>query len=760
MLPAAATVFFLGLLLGAVLAPAPLIDLLALAFSTGLALSAMRLPGPPAPRARAAALLVAGLVGFASAPPTPGRLPSEGTVVATVERRDDRGAVLLAPAGARVRAALDLDPGATLRVSGTFRPRRRMRNPSPHGDWPLLAPVEHRLEQLADAHVIAAPSRYRQAITALADRLRAGIEASLAPEPAGIARALVLGESGGLEEPAQADIRAAGLSHVLAVSGMHVTLVVGALVLGLRSLLVRVRWLSSRLDVGRLASGLGAPLALVYADLAGSTPSAWRAAVTAAVAWTTVALGRRPAPLAAAALAAMLLGIADPAAALSPGFVLSIASTLAILDTEGRADSLLMEAARLSLRAAIATAPFSLYVFGGLPWLVVLANLVVVPIAAALLLPVALIHAVMAAIDLALAPPTAALFTPLSSAFVGASERFAAISPALVLPPPTSLQGVLLSLGALVLLARLTITQRTIALVLLALGYLGLEVHVRHTEQPVGLLRATFVDVGQGDAALVDLPDGTLLVVDVGGAPNGGPDPGERALVPLLRARRRARIEHLALTHPHPDHYGGLAAVAAWAPPVFVWDSGQAHAEHPEGELAEALDGLVRAGSRLVRPAALCGPPRRLGGAWIEVLWPCPRFDPGWDPNDNSLVLRLRFGRRTFLFAGDAEAHTEASLAGRIGHVDVLKVPHHGSRTSSSEALLDELTPRLAVISSGADNRFGHPHPDVLERFSRRAIPVLRTDEEGGVVVTTDGTRLWADAWSGRHVLVRTTDGR
>ncbi len=755
MLPAAATALFLGLLLGAALAPAPHLDLVALALSTALAMAALHLPSEPSLRARAAALLVAGLVGFTLAPPTPGRLPAEGSLTAVVERRDDRGVVLVAPAGARVRAALDLAPGATLRVTGAFRPRPRMRNPSPHGAWPLPAPVEHRLERLADAEVIAAPSGYRRVITALADRLRSGIDASLSAEPAGVARALVLGESDGMDEAAQANIRAAGLSHVLAVSGMHVTLVVGALVLGLRALLVRVGRLSSRLDVRRLAAGLGAPLALVYADLAGSTPSAWRAAVTAAVAWTAIALGRRPNALAAAALAAMLLAFADPAAALSPGFVLSIAATLAIMDTEGRAGSPLREAARLSLRAAVATAPFSLYVFGGLPWLVVLANLIVVPIAAALLLPVALVHAVIAAMDPSLAPPTAALFTPLSSAFVGASERFAALSPALVLPPPTSLQGVVLGLGALVLLARLTLAPRAIALALLALAYLGLEAHVRHSEQPVGLVRTTFVDVGQGDAALVDLPDGSLLVIDVGGAPNGGPDPGERALVPLLRARRRARIEHLALTHPHPDHYGGLGAVAAWARPAFVWDTGQAHAEHPEGEFSAALDALTRHGTRLVRPPALCGPPRRLGGAWVEVLWPCPRFDPGWDPNDNSLVLRLRFGRRTFLFAGDAEAHTEASLAGRIGHVDVLKVPHHGSRTSSSEALLDELTPHLAVVSSGADNRFGHPHAEVLARYARRAIPVLRTDEEGGIVVTTDGTRLWADAWSGRHVLVR-----
>jgi competence protein ComEC len=162
-------------------------------------------------------------------------------------------------------------------------------------------------------------------------------------------------------------------------------------------------------------------------------------------------------------------------------------------------------------------------------------------------------------------------------------------------------------------------------------------------------------------------------------------------------------------------------------------------------------------------PAALCDRPRSYGGARIEVLWPCPRFDPGWDANDNSLVLRITFGTRTVLAMGDAESHAEASLLARglRGPVDVLKVGHHGSRTSSTDAFLAAIAPRLAIVSAGVGNRFDHPHADVLARYDAHGIPVLRTDREGGIVVRTDGRSLSAHAWSGATAeLPATTSAR
>jgi competence protein ComEC len=149
-------------------------------------------------------------------------------------------------------------------------------------------------------------------------------------------------------------------------------------------------------------------------------------------------------------------------------------------------------------------------------------------------------------------------------------------------------------------------------------------------------------------------------------------------------------------------------------------------------------------GTRVKAPGELCGHARAFGAARIDVLWPCPSYDAGYDPNDNSLVLRVRYGAHTFLFTGDIEAHAEQALlaSGVDLHADVLKVAHHGSHTSSSAAFLRAVSPRLAVISAGAVNRFGHPHADVVQRLQAVAQTVVDLGKTGGVIVRSDGHDL------------------
>jgi beta-lactamase superfamily II metal-dependent hydrolase len=179
--------------------------------------------------------------------------------------------------------------------------------------------------------------------------------------------------------------------------------------------------------------------------------------------------------------------------------------------------------------------------------------------------------------------------------------------------------------------------------------------------------------------------------------------------------------------------------------------------EESFGETAALLHELRTRGARVLGPSQLCGRAAAFGGAHVEVLWPCPRHDPGFDANDNSLVIRVRFGRRSFLFVGDAEAHAERELVRtRAGALrsDVLKVGHHGSRTSTSQAFLSAVAPRLAVISAGASNRFGHPHPEVVHRLRAARVPPIVLSRDGGTVVGTDGSALWVHTWKGRKLLL------
>jgi competence protein ComEC len=226
------------------------------------------------------------------------------------------------------------------------------------------------------------------------------------------------------------------------------------------------------------------------------------------------------------------------------------------------------------------------------------------------------------------------------------------------------------------------------------------EVAAVRSGAPEGTLRVTVLDVGQGDATLIDLPDGRLVLIDGGGVVGSPSDPGTRVILPLLRERRRRRIDVAILSHPHPDHFLGLASVLREIEVGQFWDTGQGR-EHGAGPVyAEMLRDLERRGVPIRGPASLCGL-TTLGGATLRMFAPCPAFDPGLDANDNSFVISLGLGARRVLLTGDAEHEEEARLVRDPGgdlRADLLKVGHHGSRTSTSPELLDTTVTSPAAV--------------------------------------------------------------
>jgi competence protein ComEC len=278
-----------------------------------------------------------------------------------------------------------------------------------------------------------------------------------------------------------------------------------------------------------------------------------------------------------------------------------------------------------------------------------------------------------------------------------------------------------------------------------ALAWLAAELVAVRAGNPRGVLRITVLDVGQGDSLLVDLPDGQAMLIDGGGMVGSPVDLGARVIQPVLRARRRRRLEAMVLTHPHPDHFGGLASTLPLVEVGELWDTGQGE-DLGAGPAYAGLLATARARRVAIRrPRDLCDHPRHAGGAVIEVLAPCPGYRPDDSANDSSFVIRIRYGRRVALLVGDAETEAERLLIRRYAgdlRADLLKVGHHGSRTSTSPAFLDEVRPAVAAISAGVRNRFGHPHPATLATLEARAISALRTDRGGAILWETDGEEV------------------
>ncbi|HXI38812.1 MAG TPA: DNA internalization-related competence protein ComEC/Rec2 [Bryobacteraceae bacterium] len=268
-----------------------------------------------------------------------------------------------------------------------------------------------------------------------------------------------------------------------------------------------------------------------------------------------------------------------------------------------------------------------------------------------------------------------------------------------------------------------------------------------------GALEMTAIDVGQGDSIFLALPAGKLMLVDAGGIASFGKrvrrtnlNIGEDVVSPYLWSRSIRRLDVVALSHAHDDHMGGLAAVLENFHVKELWTGAT-----PDSPGWEAV--RRKAEQLHVRIVPLVqGRPFDYGGARFEVLAPAPDYLPAAAPrNNDSLVMRLTYGRRSLMLSGDMEKQIEGQLvsANGVEHTDVLKVAHHGSKTSTTEPFLQAVHPAFAVISAGFENLYGHPHEDVIQRLKHANIEIFRTDRMGAITVCTDGQHVQAEAVTG-----------
>jgi competence protein ComEC len=571
----------------------------------------------------------------------------------------------------------------------------------------------------------------------VAFRARLGGELDRAFGPrAPLARALLIADSRSLDPGVRDRYAAAGLVHILSISGLHVAIIALAVELCCRAVRVppRAATLTTMALVGAYVAVIGAPAPAVRSAVMLGVTAVSRLAQRNTSPWASLAIGGG-APL------------------LSPRTVLDLGWQLSVLGMAGliasgalarRAFSAwsgqwrghLLGALVASVVASVVTAPLVAWYFGRLSLVAPLTNLVATPIVAVL-------------------QPT--LFLALATIPVPAIARFAAdaaspmlwtldavASSAASVPFATLDVAPSLGVAAIAFVASIAtigacVSRHSGRSLIAAGGALAAMMWWPLVPVRARGVELHMIDVGQGDALAIRTPRGRWILIDAGRSWRGG-DAGRATVIPYLR-RRGGALAAFVLSHPHADHAGGAATIVRSLRPTIFWDAaylGTSESYH------NTLTAIANSGVRWerVRP----GQRADIDEVQLEFLAP----DSVWmrgidDPNEASVVLRVRYGAVRFLLVGDAEREEERWLLERDSlalRAEVLKVGHHGSSTSSTERFLRAVQPVVALVSVGAGNAYRHPSADVIASLAGQGATVLRTDRHGAVVVRTDGVSL------------------
>ncbi len=632
--------------------------------------------------------------------------------------------------GERWRLAVRLRPFAGLRNPGTNEWLRRVRR--------LGIGAQGRLAHPRLAVRISERERWLPLRPIEALRERALRAVSNQGEGVGLMTALVLGERSGLAQATRDGFAQLGVAHLLSVSGLHIAWVAGVSFFLIQRFLLDVCGIAGRVDPRPWAAAGALAASGAYALAAGFGVPVRRALILVAALLLGSLWKRRAQPASALSLAALLILSQDPRALFMPGAQLSFAACcglvfVARMHGQNRFRAPMRRAASMLDGSAVAylvTAPFAALSLGNTAPFALLFNFLLVPWTAAVLLPTALCG--FAARALMGGGPAdgvwdAALF--LHSATLNFVAEATSRIPHFHVAPAPSLLGlslVCLGVGAVLLQRRAWI--RWIAAPAVAIGFTVLPISESLPKPP----RVVFLDVGHGDATLIEAEDRAVLV-DGGFAREGGIDLGARAVVPALRALGVERLDLVVATHADRDHWGGLIAVLEAMPVGEVWIP-YGGGEDPGFDSFRAS---VRERSLAIVERGQGQAPWRRRGLSVESLWPPPLPGSGaLSRNDRSLVLRISIGSRRILLPGDLEGPGERGML-RAGGVtaDVLKLSHHGSQTSSSDAFLRAVGAGVLVVTAPCYGRFPMPHPAVVKRVRMRGGTLWWTGRDGAVSV-------------------------
>jgi competence protein ComEC len=649
--------------------------------------------------------------------------------------------------------------GRTVDAPITLRAPQVLRNPggaTPR--WQALVRGFHAAGSIKSAWLVtAAPGAWwdesAAAVRRYVRRAAATLLSPVDPQAAAVVVAILIGDRAGLDPEVEERLQRAGTYHVIAISGGNVAMLCAMFLIVLRPL--RSRRLTSITCMGLIG---------LYGWMVGGEPSVTRAVTAACVYLACDAAGLIAPPARILAVVGLIVSAWDPLAVVMPGAWLSFGATAGILLWASRlttaipiqgGSSVLHRAGApavalvcATLAAEVVLLPISLLLFAraGVAGLVL--NFIAIPamavvqfagLGAVLVLPLWPGFAVVAA---RVAGGAATLLVE--------SSRLVEVWPWLSrdVPPPT------VAIVATFYLATAWLWwawshPRGRAAASCACGVLLLAMITspglsRRRPQP-SWVRLTMIDVGQGEAMLLQTREHAVLIDT--GASTATFDAGRRTVAPALWSLGVRRLDYLIITHPDLDHIGGAGTLAHIFAPREIWE-GVPVSRDPERRALREIAAARAIGWRAVQR----GDRLELGSVLIEVLHPpLPDWERPRVRNDDSVVVRVRYGEADLLLTGDIGAAAEQELTPDVGagRLRLLKVAHHGSRTSSSDAIVERYAPVVAMVSAGARNTFGHPAPEVVRRLADAGATLFRTDRHGALIVETDGRELRVQTWSG-----------
>jgi competence protein ComEC len=609
----------------------------------------------------------------------------------------------------------------------------------------------------------------------------------------GVIKALIIGDRNSISQDLRDAFNRAGIGHLLAISGLHIGIVATAAFLFFSWMLSHFKPLLWHAWTKKGAVLLSVVPVLIYGFISGMSPSTQRAVIMVMVFLTAFLVEREHDPMNTLALAAMLILVVHPPSLLSISFQLSFAAVLAIIfglskvkspwespEIRGKRPRISKVATTLfyffmvSLFAILGTLPLVMFYFNQISLVGLLANFIMVPMIGFVAVPLGLLAVFLYPLTVfgawvCIEACSAVLKQALFIIHFFADLPFSAVKT--VTPSYLEICCFYILFWAVLNLKHIPLKKpgkqdeasgiedpvqgkkfiqkvSPVVVLLVVLVFSADACYWFYQRFWHDDFRVTMIDVGDGNSTLLELPHGYTILLDGGGfSDNRIFDVGARIIAPFLWQKKIKTVDTLVLSHPNSDHLNGLIYIAEHFNVKQVWTNHEAVNTFGYKKFMETIKD-----KRIHMPgyAEIFGA-HDINGVHMDILYPPVDFsekrkkEPWRNPNNNSVVLKASFGSESFLFPGDIKTRAEYDLVSTAGDKlksTVLLVPHHGSKTSSSDLFVETVNPSVVVISSGWSSRFGFPHPSVLKRYQKIGCRVLGTARNGAVSMSTNGRTL------------------